>query len=105
MSNARDLGVPSGVSGPVLPAATRSQARPGSLFNNSRNAFTSPAVHPRMNWATFGARRCDLNLQCSPAREAVLPCNRELYVGQLGRGFSRPQQSQPLLGELLQILV
>ena len=47
----------------------------------------------------------EFGLQRPPAREAVLPGNRPLGIGELRRGLRHPQQHQPFLREFLEVVV
>ena len=49
-------------------------------------------------------QRVQMRAELAPACEAVLPCHRELRVGELGRGIAALQLPELFLGKLLQVL-
>jgi hypothetical protein len=50
------------------------------------------------------SRRVEVSAERAPAREAVLPRDRELGVGQTGARVRPAQFLEPILGELLEVL-
>jgi len=64
---------------PVLPVATRSRVRPGSLLQELAQCLDVPGgARPHESGDIWSAPPVDLCLQGSPAREPVFPRNGEL---------------------------